>query len=429
MRLPLSLVPLATLVAVAAIVFRGGASRPVESFRLVGGPTDRLASWSGWVEAAVDGSARRGGSFDVEAVSTRGARAEQHIELDAEGRAPLRLDFGREPPGAIQVRVRAEGRLLAHGTLALAADHWRNGAARRGGYFSAHSPGELSLSIAPGRGAFAVPFAAPLWIHVERGAAPAADVELTLEAEGASVTPRQLRSDARGFAQARLTPREHVVTVAVHARAEAATGELSASIPVVPGAMFVELEAGQLRVRSPIQREAAFVTLVSEMGSLQTARVALSPSSDGSASGVLSVAEPPSPSAWAVVSGEPSGSSSALVGWPVVVDETPPRTFDVANRVLFDSAPTALAEERARRRRVRAIALWVALAGALLSVFDLMSRARAKQTALEAHLAGELGAERSRELAPRANSRSLLVAGLILIGFLGAAALVGYRLW
>jgi hypothetical protein len=100
----------------------------------------------------------------------------------------------------------------------------------------------------------------------------------------------------------------------------------------------------------------------------------------------------------------------------------------VRDVVLLDSAPAALAQERARRRRVLGWALVVGLAGALASILIVLTRARRSGRSLEAHLDHELGANSALRLAPRPRARSLVFTALIALGFLALAALFAWRL-
>jgi hypothetical protein len=284
------------------------------------------------------------------------------------------------------------------------------------------------VQIAPARGAFAVPFPGELWVRASRGA-PVADARVEVKADGARVQRLNDQTDARGIARFLVTPSEHVVIARVSVvTVDGARAEHSFSVPVVPGAISIERRAGALLVRSPIEREAAFVALVTTEGRLSGARVPLSLVGDGTAQGSLELPPLPSGEVWAIAKSDPSAPSSVSVGWPLFENEEAARTFDVGDRLLLDTEVAATARERTRRREIRRLALAVGLSGAFLSALVVLLATWRGRERARTLLSSELGAEQSAELLPRQSARSVLAIVFITLGFLAVAAIAGWRL-
>lgn len=378
----------------------------------------------------------------VDARSADGANAVWRGVTDATGHAEVRLAF-RAPlmaDPAVSVRGESTGEVLAHGVLALGADEWRAGARRQGGWVRGQTRGELALRVAPARGILAVPFDGELVVQVGHGAAQSArDTELApalagvtgaslaFELEGAErVDAGQSATEtaALGLARLALRPVEHAVSLRVKARAGEREGEWYGALPVAPGALEASLDGARLRVASPIPREHAFVSVVSESARLAGAVVPLEPDARGGARGEV-VLEPGvlaeierSPS-WAVVSSEYDKRSPAVVGWPLRVDPAlpgPPLTFDVSDRMLLDGLPGARsADARSRLERRRVAAGFLVLIGAALAgVFWL--EVRRPRSALESADAG------SNALAPAPGAWVIATAlACVMLGVLALA--------
>ncbi|MFZ5891905.1 MAG: hypothetical protein ACOY0T_12695 [Myxococcota bacterium] len=428
MRSLSALLPVLTLLVVAYIVLVVGAPRGVVSLRLSGGPTDRLARYSALLAAERDGKPFTGETFELFARSPDGQRAHTRAELDAEGYAEVALEFPRAP-GSFRLEISHQGEALAYGTIQLPNELWRSRAQRRGGFFGRASQGSLKVSMAPGRGVFAVPFTAPLVVRVERAGVPVADAEIDLHSEGARIVPQHGRSDSRGLLQVQLTPFEHVVGLRVKAKSAEDTGELSANLPVAAGALFAARTATGLRVYSPIVRDSAFVAFLNQDGRLRGQRVALTPSPEGAESAEISLDGLPPGPLWARVSSEALPTGTSLIAWPLFeTNDEPPLTWDVPDFILLDSSAEATRREKARRRRVFRLAIGVGLVGAFASILVVLLSARRSSQRLDAHLEGALGAEEALRVAPPAKNRSLISTVLIALGFLVLAALFAWRL-
>lgn len=423
------LTPLVTVALVGVLVLGAGAPRSIQAARVWGGPTDGIPRWSGWVEAGSgeDGASPLSGlRVDVEARPLGGAPLARTVVLDAEGQAEIAFDFPGGAPGQVEIRVLQGGGELARGPLALGVQRWLERAGRRGGVLPVTSRGRVKLRAAPSRGAFAVPFASPLWIQAERGGSPAAEVRLHVSAGGAQVALADLTTDSRGVARTELQPQEHAVTLSIRA-AEPGAGELTASIPVIPGALFAERRKERVWIASPVEREEAFVTFVSERGRWSSVRLPLQRNGRGGSEASLPMPKELPAESWAVVSST-RVPTAARVGWPLFDSDEPLVTLDAADVLLLDGFPAARARERQRQRRVMVWALAAGLAGAVVTVLSLLWSARRQRRWLDAHLSRQLGQTEAAQVAPPARLRTLLVTGSILLGFLLIALVTAWRL-
>lgn len=421
--------PVLTVAGVAFLVLVLGAERPVDGVRVWGGPTDALSRFSGWIQ--LDAPASGVGSGDVvqiEAKSKLAGSARAELKLDRDARAELLLEFGA-PPGEIELTIHGAGRVLGAGRLALARTVWQQKIRRLGGPASS-TAAELAIAVAPLHGVFAVPFPGKLVGRVERQGRAVANARVVLASDGAKLDPERTSTDANGAFVISLRPTEHVATLRVSVETDdGPRGELFTSIPVLPGAILVEQRGAELVVRSPLERASADLALVSEAGRWFGARVALSATGDGSAVGSLPLPALPEARLWAVAAGDAALPSAASVGWPLFARSPhAEQSFDAVDRLLLDTRPAAQESERARRRALRRWALLLGLVGAGLSVAALLGASfRARKNSLS-ELGRELADEPLRTLLPARSTTSLLVAALLLLGFLSLVVIVAWRL-
>ncbi len=381
--------------ALVAWALLGGGDERVRYVQVLGGPTRAGATLSVLVRASTLDGERR---VPLPGLALRGlARtATQSASVsgttDAQGELEVRFELEGVPTTDPWLRVESVGTaaVLADGALSLGGEPWRAGARREGGWLRAQTDGALQVRAAAASGSFAVPFEGTLVLQVlaarDPGAPPAppgdavqpvAGAQLSLELVGAErVTTSPLVTDASGTVSVELRPTEHAVSARVLARAGARLGRWYGALPVSPGAISVARTRDGLLLRSPIVRERAYVSLVTQRQRLSGAIVPLVADESGGARGLLPLA--PQLSArlddeptWAVVSSEYDKRSAGAVGWPLSppFDPASPRlTFHVADQVLLDGRAGALydLERRRNERRQRA-------GGALLAVGTLMA--------------------------------------------------------
>ncbi|MBK9001811.1 MAG: hypothetical protein IPM35_39315 [Myxococcales bacterium] len=437
-RLVLFSLPLITVVVIAFALFVVGAPRPYVGARVYGGPTEgasrlslRLALVERFVE--IEGPAKTG-EVSIEAAFADGRRASARATPDDMGVAGVTLDAGAPIRGPVILTVTGRDGLLAHGSVSLSAAEWAARAVERGGFLSGQKSGALVIRVAPARGAIAVPFPEALVIEVRGPAGAERGAEVVVEADGADVTRAPRPTDASGRTSVTLAPRTHLVSLTVKAsNAAGATGDFTGFVPVTAGALRATVQDGQLRVESPIERDVAYYSLISETERLSGGALALSPDQRGGSVGLVALPPLPSGRLWAVVSSEPELDTASTVGWPLVpqspLDAEPPRARAVPDRMHLDGLRLGFAKDAERRQKARYLALGFTLLAGLLAAALLVREGRRSARELDAHLreAGADAGERT-ELAP---SRWLGVVVAILcvgMGFSVVLLVAMYRI-
>jgi hypothetical protein len=386
----------------------GGGDERVRYVQVLGGPSRAGSTLSVLLRALTIEGDRPIPSpgLMLRAVARVGAQtASVSASTDAMGELEARFELDGVPTTDPWLRVEsvAKAAVLAEGSLALDRDRWQAGARRAGGWLRAQSAGTLELRAAVESGVFAVPFPGNLVLQVLAAGEPAtaggaslplAGAHVSIELDGAErTTTAPLVSDASGMIFIALRPSEHAVSARIVARAGERLGEWYGALPVSPGAIAVTRTGGGLLLRSPIVRERAYVSLVSQRERLSGAIVPLVADPDGSARGLLAIA--PQLSArldaeptWAVVSSEYDKRSAGAVGWPLSPPfdpASPRRTFDVADQVLLDGRDGALYDLlRSRNTRRSRAGLALLAVGTLMAVsFWLEVRRGRRATALD----------------------------------------------
>jgi hypothetical protein len=393
-RLLLILPAVAVCVVLWVILSAGGPVR-VDAVQLLGGPTRGVSRLSLLVRGFTLADSRR---LALPAQPLRitaragNARASWTGALDETGHVEVMLDFAE--PLAVDPWVLVEaverGQVLAEGALSLGVQTWQAAARRSGGWLPKQRAGELDIDVAAGEGTLAVPFASELWLRVS------ADAGLSLELEGAELVTPSVEPAIRGAARVAVRPLEHAISLRVVARDGQRTGEWYGALPVVPGALHASLEGERLHVRSPIIRERAYVSWVTEQARLGGALVPLTPNEAGGAEGFVDIpAEVRSAllaaPTFCVVASEHDKRSAGVVGWPMsgLLSTAPPQTFDAPDHVLLDGSHQALVSELATRRERRHLgALLLAIVGvAMGGLFWYEVRARRQRRGAETGVA------------------------------------------
>jgi hypothetical protein len=396
-----------------------GAPRAVDTVRVLGGPTWGISTLSWLVSVSTLDDGRRSPSPGRPLrVLVRAGNVEREWTgvSDADGHAEARVTFATPLVADPWVRVEARdtGALLVEGTLSAPLENWQKDARREGGWLPGRASGDVALRVAPLEGTLAVPFPAELVIEARRvppasagntspAALPAPGLELGLELEGGERMPTPdatLLTDAQGRARVLVRPLEHAIRLQVTAHARASpdaqptlVGQWTGALPVLAGALHASLEGAELRVRSPIAADTAFVSLITERERLAGYILGLAPDADGLASGRLELEAPVlarlrDGPAYAVVSSAYDKRSPSAVGWPLfaaapAASALPAHTFAAPDQLLLDGSERALARElELRRGRRRLAALGLGLVGAaLLVAFGYSVRRRASHAA------------------------------------------------
>lgn len=391
-RLVLYSLPLVTVLVIAFALFVVGAPRPYVGARVYGGPTEaasRLSLRLALVERFVEvEQPARVGEVEVRASLTDGRTASARVTPDEMGAASVSLDLGAPIRGPVSLSVTGSPGLLAKGEVAFGATEWLARKRERGGWLEGQKRGALGIRVAPGRGAFAVPFSEPLLIEV--AGPPGAKV--VVESDGADVTSPAKPTDASGRTGVSLAPRDHIVSVTVKASNDLGeTGEWTGFVPVAVGALRATREDRTLRVECAVEREVAYFALISESERLAGGAVALSPNLRGGSVGVVPLPPLPKGRLWAVVSGEPELDTASTVGWPLdatsgPLDAEPPLARAVPDRLHLDGLGLGFAADAARRQKAKNLAVGFTLLAVLLAAALLVREGRRSARELDEHL-------------------------------------------
>ena len=436
-------------VAVATLVFFGpGARRAVLGARVLGQPAEGSRVLALRVEtvrsllqvvdaAAVPDLVVHAAAAGRDLPPFRGASG-------PDGVAEVRFEAGAPIAGPIAVRIEAAGggrrpRLLAEGLLQAGppAPLRVEAAAIHGA-----AQGDLAIRVDASRGQIAAPFPELLRIAVTSDDAPSGlRAEIELSGAGMEIAPQKLTTDARGRASFQVKALGHHVDLTVAARAGARAGRWEGTLPVVPGAIWLDPSsaAGALSLLSPAPRDRAYVSLWTEGGRVAGAIVPLAPDGAGFFRGAVPFATPDGARLSAItVAGDPRERGSGTVAWPLRPSEgavAPP-----ALPSLLDGVPAAVARDERRARVARWIGLTLIGAAALAEVVLLLLLGRASQRRLDAHIAAASSAEEGSLALPDADRamlmeaarehpllRALLAAALLVLAFAMVAALATFR--
>jgi len=434
--------PLLTVGVVCFALFVVAAPRPYPGARLYGGATLGVEHVSFRVEAV-----ERLQELEV-ALVTRPVRVEADFgsgqrvlwrgQLDALGMAHPRFRLAQPSRQQASVRVLFDDVVapaLVEGEVALSVQEWTKSARELGGWLNGRRTGPIQLDVAAARGLFAIPFQSPVLLRASREGRPIEGVALHVEGDGISlIEPKSgqtLRTSATGQATGSLRPREHVASLRVVA--EGTNGERGtwfATLPVLPGALTARLQAGKLRVESPVERDAAFFMLTDQNARLASGSVRLEPDGRGGAVGEVLVPDFGSRPLWAVVSSEAQLNSPGAVGWPLTSatpDGEPPLTWTVADVLLLDGLGAGFARDQAHKARARLLAGGFSAGAAVLIILLLIGSVRSEDALLAERLSAAV--PEAAHLAKPQRAWALVVAALcIALGFTVVALVAMYRI-
>lgn len=329
--------------------------------------------------------------------------------------------------------------------------------------------GDVVLDVAVYGQRLAPSFATPLWVRAtSRAGAPLANVSLTLETDGLTLSTTTAKTDARGWAELSATAQMHYVSLGISAASEPraqATGEWAGTIATAPGASHAKLGARVL----PDQMHAfelvgasehiAYVEVQDAQGRAWADAVALVPDASGAPRATLRMPPLREGLYWLVTSGTPSGaeniSSSTLID-PFVVaasddaalgfgafKEVCTRASDASDSarvvgpcVALSAAPGPFARwvalegfaakhahDAGRRQRGIALAAGAMLVAAVLEGLIIVTGVRDARRKLRA--SGESASDEMKDSAPRVTALQLAIGLLVaLLGFALVATLV-----
>ena len=414
--------PLLTIAVIGFAVFVVGAPRSYRAARLWGGPIEHVQDIRLRLQAVERYHELERGlphlPVSVEAFAHGRVIARFRGQTDGAGFAEVSLRMPRPiEHGGLALEVFSGEELLAKGKAELSSRQWLALARRRGGWIRSKPSADLQVRVRPGRGVFAVPFSDPVDVEVSDAAGPVAGARVTLRPEGVSepTQPVTLTTDEHGLVSFPLTPAEHVVTLAVQAESGKRRANWFSTLPVVPGALHASLQGRVLQLVSPVPRDAAFVSLVSERARLFGARIEFAPGADRGVRANIPLPTDLAQPAWAVVSSEPDMNTLAAVGWPLSAQVS--QTFDARDVLLFDGLSQAYEKSHERPRLARRLAGVFALCALALAAVLITARVRAVDREIQGRF-DELAPREPRRFVQQRPVLTLLTALLcIALGF------------
>jgi hypothetical protein len=435
-------------VLIAALVFLGpGAEHATVAARVRGSPAEgsRSIALRAEVLRSVHDVAEPVALGDLTATATlpgqalpiwRGAAGSDGIaEVVLEGSTPLQKTI------AIAITAPGESgkRLLVQGEIPLrkAPSPFVQLGAIRG-----TTKGTLEIRVDATRGVMASPFPEAIRVSVTRGGAPlGTKVELALSGEGMEIVPKALTTGEAGVGTATIKALAHNVDLAIVARAGDEQARWEGTLPVVPGAMWIDPASvrGPLSIVSAAPRPRAYLSLWSADGRTFGAVVPLARDDFGFFRGRVEIPRPGSKLTYATVAGDALEQGSGTVAWPLQPSEGAV-SGEHAMTLLLDGLPAAKARERARAWSARRAGLVLLGMAALAEVLLILLQSRAYQRTLEAHLreASDKGADgeglsqadRDKLLGSATEHpalRAIVMVCLVALAFAMMAALATFR--
>jgi hypothetical protein len=406
----LLIVPSLAMSVVGVAMFGPGAARPFASVEIWGGPVAHAGHISLRILAiermrGIDSAANLG-QLLVRLRVNNDALGEARCSTDESGACDVAIDLpSPTSAGGVHADVYAlpSGRELASGDLKDPSS-WGGDGTHHARLVGTQS-GYPLMTLTAKRGIFVAPFPDELTIE----ASPVLPFHIHARASGARLTASETQGAAQDASQREgepngdvqlearpghaaalvVTPTMHAVELEVQATREGNEANWTGTLPVVPGAMWLDPTPrpdGSLRVVSAVPRRVAYASIATEKWRLWGGAIALLPDGHGFESGSFT----PGPEIdgqprWLTLSSDPRGTGSGTVGWPLEPERTPlsEREHAFRDRRLLDGLPLAEKRDQERRGRARSLA-WVAL-----------SAAACVEGALLAQIAGRPGSRRA----------------------------------
>lgn len=395
----LYVLPLATVLVLAASIFMAGEGEEIRSAFVLGGPTD-VPVFRGRLQTRRE----RAGAIEPLAwlevtIHTRQGNVEssRKFRTDEEGWVEFSVARKESQPMEIEV-IDSAGNVLAKGAPRLSHQRWAASARRRGGRPPVHESGALRAQLEAQRRVLSVPFESAMVLSLTHGGAPAAGAPVILEAQGAALLPDPSaaeRTDAEGRLRFGLRPEQHVTSLRVEARYEGERLEFEQTLPVVPGSYWIESADAGYRVWAPVPRDHVWYTFVTEFERLSGGRLELREAPRGKAVGTLPAeVVPDQPGLFVVLSSDADGRSTSTVGYPLDGQDY---TLDAWDAYLLDGAPAGRAEAARRQKRVRWSLGGYAALSSLLTLLLFVTRVRGSDRDLKRRLEGAGASEATRE--------------------------------
>lgn len=404
----LYVLPLLSVLVLGVSLFFGTDASTVRYAVVLGGPTDSGKTFRGRLQV-VEETHGVGTPVVQEPLVLEAHQGvhvlERRVVTGASGWTEFELPL--RPSPVFELRVSDQmGRPLARGKPVLETGRWIQSARRRGGDLGEKKSGAVEAHVSFERGVFAVPFPGRGVLSLTQSDLPGEAKPLTgaqVRLAGNSALLRGAPSgatDAAGRFSFEVAPQHHVSSLHVAVSKGELKWEFEQVLPVVPGAFGLTEVNGGLVVKSPVPRDEAWFTFVTEMERLVGGQIQLSPDSQGFFSGEIpGVAIPKTEGLFVVLASSADGRSPSTVGYPLDGQQ---HTLDIWDGYLLDGGDAARSRSESRRRKVRwTLAAYAGLSG-LLTLLLLVLRVRKADQMLAERLQGVGATKETREssLAP-----------------------------
>lgn len=384
----LYLVPILALAVCGLSLFWGIDDSEMRSAVLMGGPTDSDGGFRGRLRAVKDRSGvivplagervrviAQQGSHRAERRLTTGPDGWTEFEVSRQVDAPLQLTL-----------LDSRGSQLVAGSPQLRTERWRASAQVRGGELRVHREGGLEGQLIVPDGLLVVPFESEVVLEVRADGEPAMGAQVQVEGTGAELlSSASCEAGEEGRCRFRLRPFHHVASLIAHVEFEGKKLSLDQVLPLVPGSLGMKRrDDGGIDIFSPVPREDAWFTFVTQNERLPGGRVEFTPQADGGGRATIDSDQVPSGDGrYLVLAGSADGRSTSTVGFPL---DAQGESFDVVDAYLLDGAPQVRALRHRRARKVTwALGGYIALSG-LITLFLFVTRVRRADASLKMNL-------------------------------------------
>ncbi len=390
----------------AAVLLGPGATRKAAFVRVYGAP----AVGSSNLALRIQGAERLYGiddqpSFhDVTVEVMEGIRTldPEQVTLGSDGVGELRIKSPLPLHGPF-LRIRHGEQLLAEGSLDLSPPA---NAQLQTTFAPLVLPGQTSgnieIQVESGQGALAASFNNVLTVkvslakHLSPEKRGVEGIAIEASARGATLVREKSSTYQNGTTQIGVKPYVHHVELRVTAHdAVYGEGTWEGTLPIIPGAIWVDYAKAGFGVISPVPRDYVYISGMSANERLYGEVVPVSRDNEefyrgGPKMHWMELEE----AAYVVVSGDPTEQGSGTIAWPVRLGGDHRMTVG-ALHCLLDGGSAAEARERGRASRARRLALMVVIASTIFEILFMLTKSRRAQSELEKNLVGFVEGEPS----------------------------------
>jgi len=350
----LYVIPVLALVVIGGSLLITATGSELRFARLMGGPTDAPAGFSGRVQvlAGSRGTVKPVPNTTVRISAKQGGHESvRTVKTGEEGWAEFSLTRKVGEPLALRV-TGAEGQELARGTPELPKKRWAETARSRGGRMLRAQDNGLGARVSVPRGVLSVPFSDEVLVHVEKGRRGVSGATVRLTGDAAKIEGKDsCKTDEKGVCRFLVRPEHHTSIVVAEVELAETKLKWEQLLPIVPGALAITVGEDDITVRSPIERDFAWYTWLSKDARHGGGRLSLRPDGRGGAVGSLARTDfSRTDGAYLLVSSDADGRTPATVGYPL---GPAGQTFDAIDGYLLDGAPVARARLDRRATKLR----------------------------------------------------------------------------